>query len=195
MRRHVALIHALKEYAIAVDIAKKKGDMNEQQSLRAKMIEADFEYKDLSTAIQVQITSRLVTPRGGDTVFEIKEYIMNTGEIVIRQLFDSNRILLKHTNTHSAMFRKLTPESFFRDYDFMQKEMSNFHHHELNRGDNTFKVIYSISGTGSNKFTMVEEILPKRLAQLGDWQQVYDLKFNPETKVINAVVNRFMGPV
>jgi hypothetical protein len=94
-----------------------ENDIHQVEALRQKLKQTDREFQRIAQEVRFLISGRLVRLRNNQVdLFEVKEYLSNKAEVVLRRVFDNYEILLVSDKLRSANLRNLTPTEFNDNY-------------------------------------------------------------------------------
>jgi hypothetical protein len=168
------LILALREYADLREIARSMKDNYQIEVLTQKLKETDRDYKAISQEVGFMISGKLVRMRNNnDELFEVKEYISQKAEVVLRRVFDNNQIMLVNSDKLlSAKIKHLTPHEFNDNYRILEPKEEIFWRKQL-LGDNyIFTIKYSVIIVSGKKESVIQQILPTRLGFNSSYQML-----------------------
>ena len=104
------------------------------------------------------ISGKLVRMRNNnDELFEVKEYISQKAEVVLRRVFDNNQIMLVNSDKLlSAKIKHLTPHEFNDNYRILEPKEEIFWRKQL-LGDNyIFTIKYSVIIVSGKKESVIQ---------------------------------------
>jgi hypothetical protein len=123
MLQHVSLIACIREYQALIEISINTNDKFEVERLSEKMKNADKEFKELATVIQVAIIGRLVwLKHDPDKIFEVKTYAHNTAEITLRRMYDDYQILLQTDTSMTICLPQMNATKFKKEYHLLDRQ-------------------------------------------------------------------------
>ena len=118
--------------------------------------------KDNIKKISMQIVGRLFRPKVfKGIIYEVHQYIVTSGEVILRRLFDQNQIILTKKNISSSNLKSIRGAVLFHHYEMLEQvQEMKIRHSILDQKDAVITVKFQVMDFDGQVECLPMEIKP-----------------------------------